>query len=72
MITSALRLYFHTPKLKIEQFKMRVAHNSKFKIQNSKLTLSPTRQYKPTATAAEELATQLQRIEGIREVGALL
>ena len=50
---------------------MRVAHNSKFKIQNSKLPLPPTRQHKPTA-ATEELATQIQGIEGIREVGTLL
>ena len=72
MITSALRLYFTPTKLKIEQFKMRVAHNSKFKTQNSKLKLPPTRQHKPTAAATEELATQIQGIEGIREVGALL
>ena len=51
---------------------MRIAHNSKLKIQNSKLPLSPTRQHKPTATATEELATKIQCIEGIREVGALL
>ena len=44
-------------KLKIEQFKMRVAHNSKLKTQNSKLPSPPTRQHKPTATATEEFYT---------------
>ena len=34
--------------------------------------LPPTWQNKPTATATEEFATQIQGIEGIREVGALL
>nr|DAN12301.1 MAG TPA: hypothetical protein [Caudoviricetes sp.] len=36
---------------------MRVAHNSKFKTQNSKLPSSSTRQHKPPSTAMEELAT---------------